>query len=118
MNMVKYEVIVSPKFKKEFYKLSKEIQKQARKKLKMLETRPYCGTRLKHKLSDFYSIHFHKNQYRIIYTIEKKIVKVLALAIGKRTKDFYKKVEIELKELEKRRSELRQGYTSSISDLS
>lgn len=95
--MIKYTVIVSPKFKREFRKLPKEIKEEAKKKLKMLETRPYCGTRLKHKLSDFYSIHFHKNKYRIIYIIEDKIVKILVLAIGKRTKDFYKKFERELK---------------------
>ena len=115
--MGKYQVIISPRFQKEFSKLTREIQGEAKKKLTMLETRPYCGTRLKHKLSDFWSIHFHKNKYRIIYTIEEKKVKVLALAIGKRTDDFYKKVEKEVKELKKRKSELRQGYTLSLSNL-
>ena len=77
--MIKYEVIISPKFLKEFGRLPREIREEAKKKLKMLETRPYCGTRLRHKLSDFWSIHFHKNKYRIIYTIEEKIVKVLII---------------------------------------
>ncbi len=66
----KYEVIVSVEFQKEFKKIHKDIQEIARKKLKELETNPQKGCPLKYDLAGFYSLHFHRNKYRIIYTIE------------------------------------------------
>jgi mRNA interferase RelE/StbE len=93
----KYEVLVSLEFERELKKLSRDMQEIAKKKLKELETNPRKGDPLKYDLMGFYSLHFHRNKYRIIYTIEENIVKVLALAIGKRTDDFYKHLEEELK---------------------
>ena len=90
--MNRYTVVLSLEFKKEFYKLSKQIQKIAKAQLKKLETNPKKGIRLKHELFEFYSLHFFRNKYRIIYTIEEDVVRVLAVHIGKRTKDFYKKL--------------------------
>lgn len=112
--MVKYEVIVSPKFQKEFYKLPKEIQKIARKQLEKLQYK-IIGEPLKYELVGFFSIHFFGNRYRIIYSKEDDILKILAVHIGKRTDDFYKKFKEELK---KRRSQLREGDSLSLSDLS
>jgi len=111
--MAQYEVIVSPKFKKEFEKLPKDIQKIAKKKLETLQNM-LIGVPLKYDLVGFYSIHFFRNKYRIIYTKEDDILKILAVHVGKRTGDFYKKFSEELK---RRRLQLRQGDSSSISDL-
>lgn len=112
--MKRYEVIVSPKFKKEFYKLPKEIQRMARKQLDKLEYN-LVGDPLKYELVGFYSIHFFRNKYRVIYSKEDDILKVLAVHIGKRTGDFYKKFKEELK---RRRLQLREGDSFSLSDLS
>ena len=91
-----YKVIVSPEFKKEFYKLSKNIQERVRKILKKLETRP-TGSPLKWNLKGFYSVHFKNNHYRLIYVREDKIIKIMALHVGKRTNTFYKEFEKEIK---------------------
>lgn len=94
--MVKYEVIVSPEFRKEFYKLPKNIQERVRKILKKLETRA-TGSPLKWNLKGFYSVHFNSNHYRLIYVKEERIIKIMALHVGKRTNTFYKEFEDEIK---------------------
>ncbi len=94
--MTTYEVIVSPDFKKEFYKPPSPIQKRVRKILEKLKTRP-TGSPLKWSLKGFYSVHFNKNHYRLIYVKEEKIIKIMALHVGKRTNTFYKEFEDEIK---------------------
>lgn len=94
--MITYEVIVSPEFKKEFYKLPSSIQERVRKILKKLGTRP-TGSPLKWNLKGFYSVHFNKNHYRLIYVKEDRIIKIMALHVGKRTNTFYKEFEDEIK---------------------
>lgn len=94
--METYEVIVSPEFKKEFYKLPNTIQERVRKILKKLETRP-TGSPLKWNLKGFYSVHFNNNHYRLIYVKEDKIIKIMALHVGKRTNTFYKEFEDEIR---------------------
>ena len=94
--METYEVVVSPEFKKEFHRLPSPIQERVRKILKKLEIRP-TGSPLKWNLKGFYSVHFNKNHYRLIYVKEDKIIKIMALHIGKRTNTFYKKFEEEIK---------------------
>jgi len=93
---MRYKVIVSQEFKKGFYKLPKKVQEIAKKKLKQLETR-LIGDPLKHDLTGFYSIHFFKNQYRIIYFKKGNILEVLVVQIGKRKGNFYKKLVAGLK---------------------
>lgn len=110
---MKYKVLLALEFKKEFYKLPREIQEIARKKLQILETR-LIGIPLKYDLAGFYSIHFYKNKYRIIYAVENKIVQVLVVHIGKRTDNFYDKLSDVVR---KRKSQLRQGNSLSLSDL-
>lgn len=94
--METYEVIVSPEFKKEFYKLPNKIQERVRKILKKLEMRP-TGSPLKWNLKGFYSVHFNNNHYRLIYVREDKIIKIMALHVGKRTNTFYKEFEAEMR---------------------
>jgi len=99
--MKAYEVLVSPEFKKEFYKLPNTIQMRVRKILKKLETRP-SGSPLKWNLKGFYSVHFNRNHYRLIYVKEDKVIKIMALHVGKRTNTFYKEFEAEIKRRSKR----------------
>jgi mRNA-degrading endonuclease RelE of RelBE toxin-antitoxin system len=103
-NIKKYTVLVSFEFERELKKLSKDMQEMAKKRLKELEINPWKGIPLKYGLAGFFSLHFHRNKYRVIYSIEERVVKVLVLAIGKRTDDFYKKFE---KGLDRRRKKLK-----------
>ncbi|MBA7629436.1 hypothetical protein ES703_36935 [subsurface metagenome] len=91
-----YQVIVSPGFKKEFYKLPNTIQERVKKILKKLEIN-LCGDPLQGDLQGFYCIHFENNKYRLIYVKEDNILKVMAIHIGKRTNRFYKEFKEELK---------------------
>ncbi len=106
--MINYEVLISPEFQKEFYKLEKYLQERVRKILKKLEAYP-CGEPLLGDLKGFYSVHFESNHYRLIYAKEENVLKILALHVGKRTNDFYKKFKEELK----RRAKY-QNFTSHI----
>lgn len=101
--MSKYDVIVAPEFKKEFNRFPKHIQERIRKILEKMKIRP-SGKALKGDLVGFYSIHFERNKYRLIYTKEDNILKILAVHVGKRTNDFYKKFKSELKR--RRKSQL------------
>jgi len=98
--MIKYEVIISPKFEKEFRKLSKNLQERVRKILKKLETRP-TGSILTGDLIGFYCVHFERNHYRLIYAKEDNTIKILAVYVGKRTNRFYKEFKEELKRRKK-----------------
>ena len=91
-----YQVIISPEFKKEFYKLEKYLQERIKKILKKLETR-LSGEALQGDLRGFYSVHFERNHYRLIYVKEDNILKIMAIHVGKRTNRFYKEFKEELK---------------------
>lgn len=91
-----YKVILSPEFRKEFKKLPSNIQERVRKILSRLEYM-LIGEALKYDLKGFYSVHFENNRYRLIYAKEDAMIEVLALHVGKRTGDFYKKFSEELK---------------------
>jgi len=83
-----YDVIISPRFRKSFYKLPKNIQDRVRKILKQLETR-LLGEALKHDLKGFHSVHFERNKYRLIYHKEDNRIEILAVYVRKRTRKFY-----------------------------
>lgn len=99
--MVEYEVEISPLFKEKFEKLDNGVQIRAKKELKNLPKRNHKKEALKHELVGFYSHHFWNNKYRIIYTIEKNILKIIALWIGKKNDDFYNDVKKHLKKIGK-----------------
>lgn len=94
--MSEFEVIVSPEFQKEFYKLEKHLQERVRKILKKLEDY-HCGEKLVGDLKGFYSVHFERNHYRLIYAKEDGMIKILAVHVGKRTNNFYEDFKAELK---------------------
>ncbi len=87
---------MSPEFRKEFYKLPNSIQQRVKKILTKLKTRP-TGDPLKGDLRGFYSVHFNNNHYRLIYLREDRLIKIMAVHVGKRTNDFYKKFKEEIK---------------------
>ena len=91
-----YEVIVSKEFNKSFKKLQKKLQERVRKILKKLE-KHLIGIPLKGDLQGFYSVHFERNKYRLIYFKEKDIIQVLVVHVGKRTTNFYEEFKKELR---------------------
>ena len=78
-----YKVLVSTNFQKKFYHLQKNMQSQIRKKLKELEKDPYkkrpnCDIKLlKDTKPKKYRLRIQ--EYRIIYIIEIKEVKIIDL---------------------------------------
>ncbi len=92
-----YEVIISSEFSKQFYHLPKKIQDRARKILSELEKR-LKGYKLKGDLLGFYSVHFERNKYRLIYYKEENTIKILAVQVGLRKKNFYKDFKKYLKQ--------------------
>ncbi len=95
--MVDYEVKASPEFKEQLHTLEKHLQERVKKILIKLPTRNWRKDALKGDLKGFYSYHFEKNKYRIIYRVEDHIFKILAIHVGKRTDDFYKELKKYLK---------------------
>ena len=83
-----YKVVYSELFEKELCSLEKSIQERVRKILIILETR-LIGIPLKGDLKGFYSVHFERNRYRLIYTVSKTAIQVLVVHVGKRTERFY-----------------------------
>lgn len=95
--MVRYKVEASPEFKEQLYSLQKNLQERVKKILKKLPDRNWRKDALKGDLKGFYSYHFEKNKYRIIYRVEDYIFKILAIHIGKKTDNFYKTLKKYLK---------------------
>jgi len=83
-----HKVVLSDSFTKSFYKLEKTIQERVRKILEKLEV-VLIGEPLKGDLKGFYSVHFEKNKYRLIYYKEQNNIEVLVLHVGRRTDRFY-----------------------------
>jgi len=95
--MVIYTVEVSPEFKEQLYKLPNVIQERVKKILNDLPNRNFKRDSLSGDLKGFYSHHFERNKYRIIYRVEDKILKILAIWVGKRDDNFYKDLKKYLK---------------------
>lgn len=75
-----------PKAKKEFDKLSRELQGQVLRKLgERLENPRVPGDAL-HGLADCYKIKLRRAGYRLVYQVQDRTVTILVLAIGKRDK--------------------------------
>lgn len=85
-----FDVQIKSKALKQLHKLERKHQKRITTSIDQLATDPFLGKRLEGNLVGYWSIRVWP--YRIIYTIEKKIVTVTIIAIGDR-KDVYKKLQ-------------------------
>jgi len=83
-----YKIIISKNFEKRFNKLSDYLKERVKKILIDLENN-LLGSSLKGDLSGFYSIHFERNKYRIIYFLNDVHIEIVAVHVGKRTDSFY-----------------------------
>ncbi|OGJ54150.1 hypothetical protein A3D11_03945 [Candidatus Peribacteria bacterium RIFCSPHIGHO2_02_FULL_49_16] len=85
-----YRVLLKKNASKQFASLSEKDQKRVLASLNELRVHPYAGKKLHGDLQGLWSIRVWP--YRIIYTVEKKIVTVTVVSIGDR-KNIYKKLK-------------------------
>jgi mRNA-degrading endonuclease RelE of RelBE toxin-antitoxin system len=93
--MIIKEVVLAPRFKKDFEKLDLGIQREVRDILRAIEygdnIKGVFYRSLGRDLFGFTSVHFHDNSYRLIYRAVKNKIKIMVLMVGKRIgdKDIY-----------------------------
>ena len=85
LNSQKFKVLVSKLARKQLEILGKELQKRIKKSLKVLEKNPFekrSGADIKYLIGfdDPKLYRLRVGSYRIIYTIEDKVVKVTKLS--------------------------------------
>jgi mRNA interferase RelE/StbE len=96
---MRYKLLTTPRFEKDFKKLDKSIRQRVLKKIKNLEMKPYSFKSLHGKLKGKYSLHV--GDYRVIYVINEKEKKVILLTVDHRGR-IYKRFElIQIKQISK-----------------
>jgi len=83
-----YKLVFLEVAKKEWDRLSKEIQKQLRIKLTKVLENPCVPKNKLSKMKDCYKIKLGASGYRLIYRIYEDRIVVQVIAIGKRDKDI------------------------------
>ena len=84
---VMFNVFLKPKAQKQFDALSVKDRGRVFNASEGLRDDPFAGKKLQGELYGFYSLRVWP--YRIIYTIEKRIITVTVVAIGQR-KEIYR----------------------------
>ncbi|MBU2100335.1 type II toxin-antitoxin system RelE/ParE family toxin [Candidatus Micrarchaeota archaeon] len=84
-----YQIIFSPKARKQYLKLEKTVQKRISNSLKRLQFNP---ERYVTKLVGFNAYRLRVRDYRVILDIEKNRLVVTVIKIGHR-KNIYKKID-------------------------
>ncbi len=87
MLRVMFDVFLKPKAQKQFDALPVRDREKVFNALEGLREDPFAGKKLQGELYGLYSLRVWP--YRIIYTIEKRMIIVTVVAIGQR-KDVYK----------------------------
>lgn len=85
-----FVLIMKPKAEKQLRKLPRHDQEKVAAAIDRLAEDPFSGKKLEGDLDGYHSVRVWP--YRIIYSIEKKIVTVTVVAIGHR-KDIYRRLE-------------------------
>lgn len=87
--MNSYDVEITLKFEEMFDELDKSMRIITKKELENLPKRNFKREALKGDLAGFYSHHFYKNQYRIIYKIDNKKLIIYAVWVEKKHDQKY-----------------------------
>ena len=82
-----YELEFDKRALKEWKKLGDTVQRQFKKKLTEVLTKPRIEANRLHELPNCYKIKLRSSGYRLIYQVQEKRVVVFVIAIGKREKD-------------------------------
>jgi mRNA interferase RelE/StbE len=87
-----YKLLFLPSARKEWDKLGSTVREQFKKKLKERISDPAVpGDRLTGQ-KNYYKIKLRSSGYRLVYEVEKKMVTVYVIAVGKRdNSQVYKK---------------------------
>ena len=87
---MRYEVLLIKAAQDDYNKLDGTIKKQAKAQLLKLTVSPELGKPLGKKmgldLTDYRSLHFYGNKYRIVYKIDEDKKHVIVAGIGRREK--------------------------------
>jgi len=75
-----YEIIISEKAEKDADKMDSEMYRRFVKKIEKLKENPEVGKPLSHSFAGLWELYFEKS-FRIIYSIDKKNLKVYIIAI-------------------------------------
>ena len=86
---VMYNVVLKHRAERQYKSLPERDRQKVLGALQGLRENPFQGKKLEGELSGFYSVRVWP--YRIIYTVEKKIITVTVVAIGQR-KDVYRHI--------------------------
>jgi mRNA interferase RelE/StbE len=82
-----FRIIIKPKAEKQLQKLPHRDQERITQSIDLMAEDPFRGKKLQGELVSLYTMRVWP--YRILYTIEKKILTVFVVAIGHR-KDVYR----------------------------
>lgn len=97
-----YEIKLHPKIENDLKELDNSLKIQVFKQLKKLQTSPELGVPLGNRnnmdLSGFRKVYAAKKKVRIVYEIERDVLTIFVIAIGKRDEmEVYKKAFERLK---------------------
>ena len=85
-----YEVLLIKAAQDDYNSLDGTIKKQTKAQLRKLTVSPELGQSLGKKmgldLTDYRSLHFYKNKYRIVYKVDEEKRRVIVAGIGRREK--------------------------------
>lgn len=84
-----YNIVFKPKAEKELRKLQRKDQQRVAREIDRIAANPFEGKKLEGDQAGRWS--WRVWPYRIIYTIEKRIITVTVVAIGQR-KDVYRRL--------------------------
>lgn len=79
---VNYKVEVTPRFDREFLKLSKSIRLRISTKIDELETNPYSNKALHGDMTGLFSLRV--GDYRVLYSVNEAVKQVLLLSVKHR----------------------------------
>ena len=87
---MRYEVLLIKAAQDDYNGLDGTIKKQAKAQLLKLTVSPELGQPLGKKmgldLTDYRSLHFYKNKYRIVYKVDEEKRRLIVAGIGRREK--------------------------------
>ncbi len=79
---MRYNLLLSHKFDKDFSKLEKKLQGRVVEGLRELNENPHAGKQLKGKLEDLWS--WRVGKYRILYQIQEEKLLIFAISVRHR----------------------------------
>jgi mRNA interferase RelE/StbE len=77
-----YRLETTRRFEKDFKKLASDLKQRIDKQVKLLETQPYSGKRLRGDFAESYSLRL--GDYRVIYWVDEAAKRIVLLTVAHR----------------------------------